>query len=99
MSNDSEPLDPLISNVRWFLRPGQKRDASTMPTAPPSKSTSASTESSTVTGAPPSDATRRSDGAGAAPRPPAAVLDERARGRRHRVDLADQVAGEVDHVR
>src|SRR4051812_44823863 len=53
MSNESEPLDPLISNVSEFLRPGQKRDASMMPTAPPLKSTSASTESSTSTVVPP----------------------------------------------
>ena len=33
-SNESEPFEPLISHVKWFLRPWQKRDASIVPTAP-----------------------------------------------------------------
>ena len=42
-----EPLEPLISHVNAFLRPGQKRDASTVPIAPFSNSTTASKASST----------------------------------------------------
>ena len=35
------PVEPLISHVSAFLRPRQKRDASIVPTAPDSKSTTA----------------------------------------------------------
>ena len=42
-----EPFEPLISHVKWFLRPWQKREASIVPTAPLSNRTAASTASST----------------------------------------------------
>src|SRR6266851_3180881 len=48
-SNPIDPFEPLISNVIPFLRPRQKREASIVPTAPPLKSTTASTASSTST--------------------------------------------------
>src|SRR6266852_376688 len=48
-SNEIEPFEPLISNVIPFLRPRQKRDASMVPTAPPSNSTTDSKASSTST--------------------------------------------------
>ena len=38
-SKASEPLEPLISHVKAFLRPGQKREASIVPTAPFSNAT------------------------------------------------------------
>ena len=46
-SNAIEPLEPLISQVKAFLRPWQKRDASIVPTAPFSNLTTDSTASST----------------------------------------------------
>ena len=48
-SNAIEPFEPLISNAIAFFRPGQKRDASIVPTARFSNSTTASTASSTST--------------------------------------------------
>ena len=75
-SKASEPFEPLISHVKWFLRPWQKRDASIVPTAPFSNATVDSTASSTL-----------------------AARHERLRHRRRALDLADEVAGEVDHVR
>ena len=42
-----DPLEPLISQVRAFLRPVAKRVASIVPTAPPAKATAASKASST----------------------------------------------------
>ena len=71
-----EPLLPLTSQRKAFLRPVAKRVASIVPTAPPAKATAASKASSTSR--------------------PGWKVAVRAR---HRVDLADQVAGEVDHVR
>ena len=46
-SKASEPFEPLISQLSAFFRPAAKRDASIVPTAPPSKSTTASNASST----------------------------------------------------
>ncbi len=46
-SNASEPFDPLISQLKAFLRPGAKRVASIVPIAPLSKRTAASKASST----------------------------------------------------
>jgi hypothetical protein len=39
--------DPLISNVFWLIRPVARRDASRVPTTPPSNSTVAAKLSST----------------------------------------------------
>ena len=46
-SNAIEPLEPLISQVRAFLRPVAKRVASIVPIAPLSKATADSNASST----------------------------------------------------
>ena len=40
-------MEPLISQVKAFLRPVANRDASIVPIAPPSKDTTDSTASST----------------------------------------------------
>ena len=46
-SNASEPLEPLISQLNAFLRPGAKRLASIVPIAPAENSATASNASST----------------------------------------------------
>ena len=46
-SKASEPFEPLISQVKAFLRPFAKRVASIVPTAPLSNETADSTASST----------------------------------------------------